>query len=158
MYGGYYGAWGYHSNDWMWGVAIGTTVAVVALSADDDDDDVTVIQQAAPAGTTIVTAPGTTTTITTTANGASTTAVTANAAPAPTMVQVIPQATLPCAPVTKEVEGTTYYQCAQQHYVLAYGGAGPIYMPVPPPVVPAAPAAPAAAPPATPAAPKPSTG
>jgi len=146
MYGGYYGAWGYHSNDWMWGVAIGTTVAVVALS-DDDDDDVTVIQQAAPAGTTIVTAPGTTTTITTTADGASTTAVTANAAPAPAMVPIIPQPSLPCTPTTKEVEGTTYYQCAQQHYVLAYGGAGPIYMPVPPPTE----VAPAAAPPAAPA-------
>jgi len=157
MYGGYYGAWGYHSNDWMWGVAIGTTIAVVAISEDDDDDVVVVQQQAAPAGTTIVTAPGTTTTITTTANGASSTAVTNNAAPAqgPTLVPVVPQATLPCTPVTKEVEGTTYYQCAQQHYVLAYGGAGPIYMPVPPPAAPAAPAGtPSAAPPAA----KPSTG
>ena len=33
----------------------------------------------------------------------------------------------------------TYYQCGQQHYVLAYGGAGPIYMPVPAPAPPAAP-------------------
>ena len=33
----------------------------------------------------------------------------------------------------------TYYQCGQQHYVLAYGGAGPIYMPVPTPGQPVAP-------------------
>ena len=35
----------------------------------------------------------------------------------------------------------TYYQCGQQHYVLAYGGAGPIYMPVPAPAQPVAPPA-----------------
>ena len=33
----------------------------------------------------------------------------------------------------------TYYQCGQQHYVLAYGGAGPIYMPVPAPGQPVTP-------------------
>jgi hypothetical protein len=45
----------------------------------------------------------------------------------------------------------TYYLCGAQHYVLAYGGTGPIYIPVPapdPPSPPAAPAAPPAAPPA----------
>ena len=39
MYGGYYGAWGYHDDDWMWGLALGTTVAVVAIAASEDDDD-----------------------------------------------------------------------------------------------------------------------
>jgi hypothetical protein len=87
----------------MWGVAVGTTVAAVAISAsdDDDDDDTT-----------------TTTTTTTTATA---------------------QGGLPCAPVIKEQDGMTYYLCGQQHYVLAYGGAGPIYMPVPAPGPPAAP-------------------
>jgi hypothetical protein len=111
-YGGYYGAWGYYDNDWMWGVAVGTTVAVVAVSAaaSDDDEDET----------------KTTTTTTTTINN--------NATPAP-------QGGLPCAPVIKELNGMTYYQCGQQHYVLAYGGAGPIYMPVPTPAESAAPPA-----------------
>jgi len=49
------------------------------------------------------------------------------------------QAALPCAPVIKEQDGMTYYQCGQQHYVLAYGGGGPIYMPVPAPAPPVAP-------------------
>jgi hypothetical protein len=49
------------------------------------------------------------------------------------------QGGLPCVPVIKEQDGMTYYQCGEQHYVLAYGGAGPIYMPVPTPEQPAAP-------------------
>jgi hypothetical protein len=40
---------------------------------------------------------------------------------------------LPCDPTTVEVQGVTYYQCGTQYYVEAYGGSGPIYMPVPPP-------------------------
>ena len=90
----------------MWGVAVGTTVAAVAIAADDDDDD-----------------DDTTTTTTTTTIQHPATA----------------QAGLPCAPVIKEQDGMTYYQCGQQHYVLAYGGAGPIYMPVPAPAQPVAP-------------------
>ena len=86
----------------MWGVAVGTTIAVVAVAAADDDDDEST----------------TTTTTTTTATA---------------------QAGLPCVPVIKEQDGMTYYQCGQQHYVLAYGGAGPIYMPVPTPGQPVAP-------------------
>ena len=43
------------------------------------------------------------------------------------------QGGLPCVPVMKEQDGMTYYLCGQQHYVLAYGGAGPIYIPVPTP-------------------------
>ena len=39
----------------------------------------------------------------------------------------------------------TYYQCNQQHYVMAYGGAGPIYIPVEAPPAAAAPAQPAPA-------------
>ncbi|MEO8307685.1 MAG: hypothetical protein ABI616_06550 [Pseudomonadota bacterium] len=42
-------------------------------------------------------------------------------------------ATLPCAPIITAVDGVTYFQCGGQHYVQAYGGTGPIYMPVPPP-------------------------
>jgi hypothetical protein len=87
----------------MWGVAIGTTVAAVAITAADDDDD-----------------DDTTTTTTTTTTAAA-------------------QGGLPCVPVIKEQDGMTYYQCGQQHYVLAYGGTGPIYMPVPAPAQPAAP-------------------
>jgi hypothetical protein len=91
----------------MWGLAIGTTVAAVAIAADDDDDDDD---------------DTTTTTTTTTINNTAPTA----------------QGGLPCVPVVKEQDGMTYYQCGQQHYVLAYGGTGPIYMPVPTPGEPAA--------------------
>jgi hypothetical protein len=87
----------------MWGVAIGTTVAAVAVTAAASDDD----DDDAT----------TTTTTTTTINNTATTT----------------QGGLPCVPVVKEQEGMTYYQCGEQHYVLAYGGTGPIYMPVPAP-------------------------
>jgi hypothetical protein len=43
------------------------------------------------------------------------------------------QGGLPCVPVIKELEGMTYYLCGSQHYVLAYSGTGPIYVPVPTP-------------------------
>ena len=43
------------------------------------------------------------------------------------------QATLPCTPTVTDVDGMTYYACGQQHYMLAYGGSGPIYIPVPTP-------------------------
>jgi hypothetical protein len=119
-YGGYYGAWGFYDDDWIWGLAIGTTVAAVAIGAsvddDDDDDDVVVIQTPAPAP----------------------------AAPA------APQGGLPCNPTISQQEGMTYYLCGQQNYVLAYGGTGPIYIPVPapePPAPPQPPAPPPAAPP-----------
>lgn len=103
----YYGGYGYYDDDWMWGMAVGTTMVVAASAAsdDDDDDETTVIN-----------------TTTTTSTGA----------------------TLPCNPTVTTFEGMTYYQCGEQHYVLAYGGAGPIYMPVPPPGVTAGPAAAAA--------------
>jgi Meckel syndrome type 1 protein len=48
-------------------------------------------------------------------------------------------AALPCDPTVTSVDNVTYYRCGQQHYVLAYGGTGPIYMPVSPPGTPAAP-------------------
>ena len=106
MYGGYYGGYGYHDDDWMWGMAIGTTMVVGAAAiADDDDDDET------------------TTTTTTVVN-----------------VPATAPATLPCNPAVTQVDGVTYYQCGAQHYVQAYGGSGPIYMPVPPPGAAPAPA------------------
>lgn len=40
---------------------------------------------------------------------------------------------LPCDPTVVDVEGVLYYQCGTTYYVEAYGGAGPIYVPVPPP-------------------------
>lgn len=40
---------------------------------------------------------------------------------------------LPCQPTVTNVEGVTYYQCGTQYYVEAYGGSGPIFMPVSPP-------------------------
>jgi hypothetical protein len=88
----------------MWGVAIGTTVAAVAVTAAASDDEEDDDAK-------------TTTTTTTTINNTTTAA----------------QAGLPCAPVIKEQDGMTYYQCGEQHYVLAYSGIGPIYMPVPAP-------------------------
>jgi hypothetical protein len=88
----------------MWGVAIGTTVAAVAVTAAASDDDDDDDD-------------ATTTTTTTTTINNTTTA----------------QGGLPCAPVIKERDGMTYYQCGQTYYVQAYGGDGPIYMPVPPP-------------------------
>jgi hypothetical protein len=42
-------------------------------------------------------------------------------------------AALPCNPTVIQNEGVTYYQCGQTYYVQAYGGSGPIYMPVPAP-------------------------
>jgi len=42
-------------------------------------------------------------------------------------------ASLPCNPNTAVVEGVTYYQCGSSWYVQAYGNAGAIYTPVPPP-------------------------
>jgi hypothetical protein len=41
--------------------------------------------------------------------------------------------TLPCQPTVTNVDGVTYYQCGTQYYVEAYGGSGPIFMPVSPP-------------------------
>lgn len=40
---------------------------------------------------------------------------------------------LPCNPDVINKNGVTYYQCGQTYYMQAYGSAGPIYMPVPPP-------------------------
>jgi len=42
-------------------------------------------------------------------------------------------ASLPCNPTVTQLEGVTYYQCGQTYYVQAYGGSGPVYMPVPAP-------------------------
>jgi hypothetical protein len=42
-------------------------------------------------------------------------------------------AALPCNPTVRDISGVTYYLCGTQYYVQAYGGTGPIYMPVPPP-------------------------
>jgi hypothetical protein len=100
----------------MWGLAIGTTVAAVAISASEDDHHHDEDEK--------------TTTTTTTINNNTTV-----------------QGGLPCVPVVKEQDGMTYYLCGQQHYVLAYGGTGPIYMPVPAPGQVNSPPASAAAPP-----------
>ena len=51
------------------------------------------------------------------------------------------QAALPCDPTVSNVNSTTYYKCGTQYYVQAYGGSGPIYMPVAPPIPEVAPAA-----------------
>jgi hypothetical protein len=110
-YGGYYGGYGYYDNDWMFGMAVGTTMVIGAAavaSSDDDDDETTIINT--------TTAPAT-------------------------------QATLPCNPAVSIVEGVTYYQCGPQYFVQAYGGTGPIYMPVSPPAGAAAPAPVATKPP-----------
>ena len=40
---------------------------------------------------------------------------------------------LPCDPTVMDVDNVRYYQCGSQYYVEAYGGSGPIYMPVAPP-------------------------
>jgi hypothetical protein len=40
---------------------------------------------------------------------------------------------LPCDATAVDVDGVLYYQCGSTYYVEAYGGSGPIYMPVPPP-------------------------
>jgi hypothetical protein len=37
---------------------------------------------------------------------------------------------LPCEPSVTKVDDVTYYRCGEQYYVEAYGGSGPIYMPV----------------------------
>jgi hypothetical protein len=42
-------------------------------------------------------------------------------------------AALPCNPGVINKNGVTYYRCGQTYYMQAYGSAGPIYMPVPPP-------------------------
>jgi hypothetical protein len=67
-----------------------------------------------------------------------------------TTTTTAPPAVLPCDPTVTIANGVTYYQCGPQYYVQAYGGTGPIYMPVPPPApgMPApAPATPEPAPP-----------
>jgi hypothetical protein len=89
--------------------------------------------------------------MTTTANGSQTVvaAPAAGGAAAPVAPAaapaVVPLLTLPCNATGTEVNGMTYYQCSQQYYVMAYGGAGPIYIPVGPPDTAAAPAQPAPA-------------
>lgn len=40
---------------------------------------------------------------------------------------------LPCNATVVDVQGVLYYQCGSTYYVEAYGGSGPIYVPVPPP-------------------------
>jgi len=97
----------------MWGIAVGTTVAAVAVTAaaedDDEDEDEEVV-------TTI-------TTTTTTGTTSSTTTATLEGG-------------LPCNPVIKNQDGMTYYLCGEQHFVLAYAGTGPVYIPVPAPELP----------------------
>lgn len=76
------------------------------------------------------------------AQSSSTTTTTTTTAPPPTtnttIVNVPAQApptnaALPCNPAVSVVNGVTYYQCGNTYYMQAYGSAGPIYMPVPPP-------------------------
>jgi hypothetical protein len=40
---------------------------------------------------------------------------------------------LPCDATVTDVDGVLYYQCGSTYYVEAYGGSGPIYVPVSPP-------------------------
>jgi hypothetical protein len=102
----------------MWGLAVGTTVAAVAVSAaaaedeDEDEEDEEDVDEAAAAAAT-PTPP--------------TAAATSGTSGAPV------QGGLPCDPLTKEHDETIYYVCGEQHFVLAYGGTGPVYVPVPAP-------------------------
>jgi Meckel syndrome type 1 protein len=114
FYGGYYGAWGFYADDWMWGMAVGVGVAAVAVAATENETE----------GESDST---TTTTITTTTVPSDTPAATSGAE------AVTPVTELPCTPVTKNQDEVRYSLCGPQHYVLAYGGTGPIYIPVPPP-------------------------
>ena len=60
----------------------------------------------------------------------------AEAPPAPTPPQTTTTsstASLPCNSNVLQVNSVTYYQCGNTYYLQAYGGSGPIYMPVPPP-------------------------
>jgi hypothetical protein len=98
----------------MWGIAVGTTVAAVAVSAaaadaDDDEDE----DEGAAAAT------------------EATAATTTVASSLPAIAT--PQGELPCDPLTREQDSTIYYVCGEQHFVLAYGGTGPVYVPVPAP-------------------------
>jgi hypothetical protein len=101
----------------MWGIAVGTTVAAVAVTAaaeDEDEDEEDDEEGEDEAITTTVT--------TTTATGTTTS----------TEVATL-QGGLPCNPVIKQQDAMTYYVCGDQHFVLAYGGTGPVYIPVPAP-------------------------
>ena len=101
FYGGYWGAWGYYDDDWMWGVGVSVAaVAVtVAAEAEDEEDEEDAADAVVTTGTTSST----------------------------------PQGSLPCNPVIKQQEEMTYYLCDEQHFILAYGGTGPVYIPVPAP-------------------------
>jgi hypothetical protein len=100
----------------MWGLAVGTTVAAVAVSAaaaeedDEEDDDGEEEDDDNAAAITTTTSP-------TSSNGSAATL----------------QGGLPCNPVIKQQDAMTYYLCGDQHFVLAYGGTGPVYIPVPAP-------------------------
>ena len=84
---------------------------------DDDDHELAAgLVVGAVVGAAAASADNETTTTTTTTTTAATTS-----------------ASLPCNPSVSTVEGVTYYKCGQQHYVQAYGGSGPIYMPTQPP-------------------------
>jgi hypothetical protein len=114
FYGGYWGAWGYYDDAWMWGMAVGVGFTAVAATAaaeeeeDEEDSDDGVV---------------TTVTTTTTGSTSSTTTTTLEGG-------------LPCNPVIKNQDAMTYYLCGEQHFVLAYGGTGPVYIPVPAPELP----------------------
>jgi len=99
----------------MWGIAVGTTVAAVAVTAaaeaDDDEDEEEDEDEDAVT--------------TTTTTGTTSTTSTASL-----------QGGLPCNPVIKQQDAMTYYSCGDQHFVLAYGGTGPVYIPVPAPELP----------------------
>ena len=61
---------------------------------------------------------------------ATTTTITA---PPPQTTTTSSTASLPCNPNVLQINSVTYYQCGNTYYLQAYGGSGPIYMPVPPP-------------------------
>jgi hypothetical protein len=94
----------------MWGIAVGTTVAAVAVTAAEEEDDEE--DQEEVQGDEEVAADDNVTMTTTAATL---------------------EGGLPCNPVIKEQDAMTYYLCGDQHFVLAYGGTGPVYIPVPAP-------------------------
>jgi len=93
-------------------MAVGVTfTAVAATAAEEEDDDEEGEGEGVVTTITTTTATGeTSSTTTTTLEGG-----------------------LPCNPVIKNQDAMTYYLCGEQHFVLAYGGTGPVYIPVPAP-------------------------
>jgi len=98
----------------MWGMAVGVTFTAVAVAdAAEEEDDEEDEDDGVVTTITTTTTRATSSTTTTTLEGG-----------------------LPCNPVIKNQDAMTYYLCGEQHFVLAYGGTGPVYIPVPAPELP----------------------